>query len=189
MKLERSTPQDAKECVNWLTANLEANDCSARTLKGCTFWKIPGILYLPVKPVLMLESLAPNPSITGTKRLLALRRAVLDLQQIYPGIEIQFLSRKDVPLMDGAGRLGFEEAEGYVLCRLFDAKAGREKAKQRKKGLAQARLQDNARAHRAVDVAPAGAVRDLPEAARRQPAIGGPQRRDHACAGNPLQSL
>lgn len=144
MKLEKSKPEDAKECVSWMKANLELNDCTPRSLKGCAFYKIAGILYLPVKVVLMLESLAPNPEVTGTKRLLALRRAMDDLRKMYPNIEILFYARDNARLNKCAKSYGFEEVP-FSVYRLLDPAAQRAKVQASKKALAQARLRNKPR--------------------------------------------
>lgn len=170
MKLERSKPEDMNECVAWMAENLERNDCSARTLKGCTFYKIQSILYLPIKPVLLLESLAPNPLVTGKKRLLALRRAVEDLQKLYPGVELVFLTRSDLKLTEAAKSYGFEEAKGYVLCRLLDAPLRRKEAQTTKKELAQIRLQRHPGVCRTDETPAAGVMPGLREGARRESA-------------------
>jgi hypothetical protein len=109
MKLERSTKEDAEEVVRWMAANRPLSNASNRSLKGCTYWKIAGILHLPVKAVLMLESLAPNPAVTGKKRLLALRRAMNDLRKQYPHTEIIFLTKGGTMLDEAAKFYGFDE--------------------------------------------------------------------------------
>jgi hypothetical protein len=189
MKLERSQPEDQNECLDWLKLNLGENDLSPRTLKGCTFFKIRGILYLPIKPVLLLESLAPNPAVTGTKRLLALRRAMNELQKLHPGVELVFLTRSDVRLAETARSYGFEEAKGYVLFRLLDAPARRKEAQAAKKRLAEVRLRNNARARGANEAIPAGIVSRVRAGARRQPASSRPQQSDRAGARDSLQPL
>lgn len=193
MKLERSTPEDAEECISWMRTNLTLNDCSPRTLKGAIFYKIPGVLYLPVKPVLLLESLAPNPAVTGKKRLLALRRAMEDLQKIYPGAEIQFLTRNNVPLAEAAKYYGFEEAKGYVLLRLLNAREARKRAQESAKGLAQARLRQDAGANRADETAATGHVSGLRHAVRerqsQEPASHRPYRGHDHREGNHPQPL
>jgi hypothetical protein len=168
MKLERSQPEDARECVDWLLANQGQNDLSPRTLEGCTFWKIAGILYLPVKPMLLLESLAPNPRITGAKRLLALRRAMDELRKRYPGTELAFLARSDARLAETARSYGFEEAKDYVLFRLLDATAARKRTQSRKASASQKRVQDHSGILRADETAAAGTVPGLPESSRRE---------------------
>lgn len=175
MKLERSAPEDMKECVEWMARNIELNDCSPRTLKGCTFFKIRGILYLPIKPVLLLESLAPNPLVTGKKRLLALRRAMDDLRKLHPGVELLFLTRNDTKLFEAARSYGFEEAKGYVLCRLLDTTKRREKAQAGKGQLAEARLRHHPGIHRQNETAAAGAVPGLREDSRGEPSSARPQ--------------
>lgn len=142
MRLERSRPEDAVEMAKWMSLNLPLNDCSLRDLKGCTWWKIAGILYLPIKPVLLLESLAPNPSVTGKKRLLALRRAMDDLRKLYPHVEILFLTRSNTKLRDAAKRYGFEEAP-FVVMRLNDAEKARKRAQASKGRSSEARLRNH----------------------------------------------
>src|SRR5579863_9570593 len=109
MKLERATPEDGKECVEWMALNRQENNASVESLKHCTFFKIAGILYLPVKVVLMLESVAPNPLVKGTRRLLAFRRAINDLRKRHPHAEIIFLAKGDTSLDEGALIYGFEQ--------------------------------------------------------------------------------
>jgi len=109
MKLARSTPEDGKEMVEWMTLNRAQNNASVTSLKGCTFFKIAGILYLPVKVVLMLESVAPNPLVRGKRRLLAFRRAMDDLRKLHPHAEIIFLSKGSGALDEAAKYYGFEE--------------------------------------------------------------------------------
>jgi hypothetical protein len=109
MKLERSKPEDASEYVTWMWENRERNNASLKSLRHCTVYKISGILHLPVKSVLMLESLAPNPHVQGKKRLLALRRAMNDLRKMYPHTEIYFLTTGGTELDEAAKFYGFTE--------------------------------------------------------------------------------
>lgn len=173
MKLEKVKPEDAKECTSWMMENIRLNGCAPRHLKGCTFFKIAGILYLPVKPVLLMESLAPNPAITGKKRLLAIRRAMDELRKIHPGVELCFLTKNDNKLDEAARFYGFEEAKGYVLFRLLDAAEARKREKTRKEVLAEARLRHNARVLRADGAQAAGSVCDLSGTARGETARAG----------------
>jgi len=108
VKLERSKPEDASEYVMWMWENRGLNNASTKSLRHCTVYKISGILHLPVKPVLMLESLAPNPHVAGKKRLLALRRAMDDLRKLYPHTEFYFLSTGGSELDEAAEFYGFE---------------------------------------------------------------------------------
>jgi hypothetical protein len=184
MKLEKSTPEDAKECVAWMRENLMQNDCSPKSLKGCTFWKITGVFYLPVKPVLLLESLAPNPAVAGTKRLLALRRAMDDLRKIYPNVEILFYTRGNTRLDKCAKSYGFEEVP-FSVYRLLDPAACRAKAQASKKALAQARLRSNPRAIRGHEAKAAGSVPGLREGTiSGKPPGAGPHSRNQDCAGS-----
>lgn len=100
---------DARECARWMTLNRDENCASIECLKPCAFFKISGIFYLPVKLVLMAESIAPNPNVTGTKRLLAIRRAMNDLRKMYPHTEIYFLSKGNTKLDEAAEFYGFSE--------------------------------------------------------------------------------
>jgi hypothetical protein len=188
MKLERSQPEDLNECIDWLKRNT-LNDLSPRTLKGCTFWKIRGILYLPIKPVILLESLAPNPDVTGTKRLLALRRAMDELQRMHPGVELVFLTRSDVRLAETARSYGFEEAKGYVLFRLLDAPARRKEAQAAKKRLAEIRLRNHPGNLRADETEAERALSGLRAGARRESPGARPQQGNGTGAGNSLQPL
>jgi len=147
MRLVRSAPEDSKECVSWLIANMMLNDVSLRTLKGSIFYKIPGILYLPVKPVLMLESLAPNPEVTGTKRLLALRTAMNDLRKIYPGVELVYLTKGKTELDQGARIYGFERSD-YALYRFIDSRARSDRKKEDAASLPEILLRNDARKSR-----------------------------------------
>ena len=142
MRLEKAKPEDAKEAVKWLVENIGLNDCTPRSLKNCTFYKIAGILYLPIKPVMMLESLAPNPAITGKRRLLALRRAMDDLQKFYPNVEFCYLTRGNTRLDEAARRYGFEEAP-FAVYRFTGSTEGRKRAQAAKRGLAETRLRDH----------------------------------------------
>jgi hypothetical protein len=109
MKLEKSQYDDAREVGHWMIANLGNNNASLGDLKHCQYYKIAGILHLPVRPVLLLESLAPNPAVTGKKRLLALRRAMDDLRKMYPYMEIVFFTRGNTVLDAAAKYYGFSE--------------------------------------------------------------------------------
>ena len=109
MKLERSRPEDGEEYVQWMTANRAENNASIASLKGCTIFRIAGILYLPVKVVLMLESVAPNPLVRGKRRLLAFRRAMDDLRKMHPHAEIVFLTKGTGTLDKAAEFYGFDE--------------------------------------------------------------------------------
>ena len=166
MKLERSTPEDERECIEWMTGNLDLNDCSPRTLNGSTFWKIAGVLYLPTKAVLLMDSVAPNPNVSPTKMAFALRRAMDDLRKMYPNTELVFMSRKNTRLGEAATRLyGFEESP-YVLYRCIDPIEQRKKSKARKKELAEARLRNNPGTRREGRTVTAGALSDLLQAPR-----------------------
>lgn len=125
MKLERSESGDVREMVSWMTENYPHNHASLRSLKACTYWKIAGILHLPVKAVLMLESLAPNPAVTGTRRLLALRRAMNDLRKLFPHTEIIFLTKGGTELDEAAVFYGFEELPYKVFRLRTDARMKR----------------------------------------------------------------
>ena len=109
MKLERSTPEDAAEYAKWMWDNRAENLAQIESLKDAVVYKIDGILHLPVKAVVMTGSLAPNPEVTGAKRLLALRRAFTDLRTMYPHTEIVFLTKGDSTLDEAARYFGFEE--------------------------------------------------------------------------------
>ena len=109
MRLERSKPEDAKEYAQWMWDNRLTNCASIESLRNCAVFKISGILHLPVKTVLMLESLAPNPEVTGQKRLLAIRRAIIDLRKQFPHTEIIFLTKGDTQLDEAAKFYGFTE--------------------------------------------------------------------------------
>ena len=109
MKLERSKPDDATEYARWMWENRKQNNAAIESLRNCTVFKISGILHLPVKTVLMLESLAPNPEVTGRKRLLAIRRAITDLRKLFPHTEIIFLTKGDTQLDEAAKFYGFTE--------------------------------------------------------------------------------
>jgi len=89
--------------------NREANHVQMESLRDAVVYKIDGILHLPVKVAVMTGSLAPNPQVTGKKRLLALRRAFTDLRKIYPHSEIVFLTTGDSTLDAAARYFGFEE--------------------------------------------------------------------------------
>ena len=158
MKLERSKQEDFKECADWLTGN-RLNGLSLRTLKGSTFYKIAGILYLPVKPVLLLESLAPNPAITGTKRLLALRRAMEELRRMYPGVELVFMTHGDNPLSGAAKIYGFEESD-YALYRFIPSETAEKRKFQSTESLSEIRLRNDARKSRRDE---AKTKRDVPD--------------------------
>jgi len=119
MRLERAKPEDAQECMEWMTAN-KLNDLSPRTMKGSVFYKIPGVLYLPVKLVIMLDSIGPNPHADGYTKGLALIRAVKDLKKMYPRTELIFLSDQKGVLEHAAQKLCGFEPSGYVLYRLID---------------------------------------------------------------------
>jgi hypothetical protein len=187
MKLERSKPEDAKECIEWLGANLALNDCSPRTLKGCTFFKIAGILYLPVKPVLLLESLGPNPAVTGTKRLLALRRAMDDLQKLHPNVDLVFLARKGQRLNKCARSYGFEEMP-YAVYRLASAAEDRKREKKIEPRIAEVPLRHDAGRDGAADTLAtrtlrrvSGTLRAGTETVRRS------HQGDQDHSGNPVQ--
>ena len=161
MKLERAKPEDAQECISWLKQN-SLNDLSPRTLKGAIFYKIPGVLYLPVKAVLMLDSLGPNPQITGKKRLLALRRAMDDLRQMYPNTEMLFLTRGGSQLDEAAKFYGFQPSS-FTLYR-FIPDANKEK-RTNHQSVAETRLRNHARAVRRQETKAARSVRGVHEAA------------------------
>jgi hypothetical protein len=128
MKLERSKPEDGQECVEWMTLNREENAAAIESLKGCTFFKIAGILYLPVKVVLMLESVAPNPLVKGERRLLAFRRAIDDLRKMHPHAEIIFLTKGNTTLDAAAEFYGFDELPYKVYRMRANAKSRAEEA-------------------------------------------------------------
>jgi len=107
--IERSQPDDAAEYARWMWENRAQNCASPESLRNCAVFKISGILHLPVKTVLMLESLAPNPEVTGHKRLLAIRRAITDLRKLYPHSEMVFLTKGDTALDEAAKFYGFTE--------------------------------------------------------------------------------
>jgi hypothetical protein len=109
MKLEKAAKEDAQEMAEWMIKNYPQNNASVESLKLCSYFKIAGILYLPVKPVLMLESLAPNPEVTGSKRLLGIRRALNDLRKLYPHTEFYFLTKGFSKLDEAANIYGFTE--------------------------------------------------------------------------------
>jgi hypothetical protein len=109
MKLEKAEKDDAREMAEWMMKNYLQNNASIESLKHCSYFKIAGILYLPVKVVLMLESLAPNPGVTGAKRLLAIRRALDDLRKLYPHAEFYFLTKGNSVLDEAAKFYGFTE--------------------------------------------------------------------------------
>ena len=114
MKLEKGKLEDAAEMAKWMIANLVENNASLESLKSCTFFKIAGILYLPVQPVLLLESLAPNPEVKGAKRLLAIRRAMDDLRKLYPRTTFLFLTKGNTGLDEAARYYGFREMDFKV---------------------------------------------------------------------------
>ncbi len=157
MKLEKANPEDAQECIEWLKKNTP-NDLSPRTLKGATFYKIPGVLYLPVKAVLMLDSLAPNPEVTGKKRLLAIRRMMDDLRKIYPGVEMVFLTRGGSQLDEAAKFYGFQPSSFTLYRFIPDASKTKRTNHQ---GLAETRLRNDARAVRREKGKAARIVPDL----------------------------
>lgn len=192
MKLERSKPEDAEECVRWMLANLFLNDCSPRTLKGSIFYKIDGVLHLPIKPVIILESLAPNPAVTGKKRLLAIRRAMDDLVAMYPGTELIFMTRGNTKLDEAARYYGFKE-EPYRVYRLIGGRQGRTKAEPAKARVAETRLQDHAGTDRGPKAGTTGNVSymQLPAGQRQseEPAGCGSHQGDDHRSGHRPQPL
>lgn len=75
------------------------------------------LLYLPVQPVLMLESLAPRPGVSPRKEALALWKLGEQLEQISKstGICEQYFLCQDDRVVDLCTRHGFEEMKGYRL--------------------------------------------------------------------------
>jgi len=165
MRLERAKPEDAQECMEWMTAN-KLNDLSPRTMKGSVFYKIPGVLYLPVKLVIMLDSIGPNPHADGYTKGLALIRAVKDLKKMYPRTELIFLSDQKGVLEHAAQKLCGFEPSGYVCYRLIDHDG---KTQGTTRGsLAQIQLRNDARAIRRTKGKAARIVSHLLSTAGRQ---------------------
>ena len=77
------------------------------------------VLYLPVQPVLMLESLAPKPGVSPRKEALALWRMGEMLEQVSrdTGMREQYFICKDDRVADICADHGFEELKGYRLLR------------------------------------------------------------------------
>ena len=75
------------------------------------------ILYLPIQPVLMLESLAPKPGITPREEALALWRLGELLEQITKdtGLQEHYFICKDDRMADYCSKHGFTEMKGYRL--------------------------------------------------------------------------
>lgn len=75
------------------------------------------ILYLPVQPVLMLESLAPRPEVSPRKEALALWKLgeMLDGISQAVGMQEQYFLCKDDRVADICSKHGFQELIGYRL--------------------------------------------------------------------------
>jgi hypothetical protein len=75
------------------------------------------LLYLPVQPVLMLESLAPRPDVSPRKEAMALWKMGEMLEGISKdtGIQEQYFMCKDDRVADICSKHGFEEMKGYRL--------------------------------------------------------------------------
>jgi hypothetical protein len=85
-----------------------------KEVKGCP---TEPILYLPVQPVLMLESLAPKPGISPHEEAAALGRFGELLEQISKetGIQEQYFLCKDDRVADLCVKHGFTEMKDYRL--------------------------------------------------------------------------
>jgi hypothetical protein len=77
------------------------------------------LLYLPVQPVLMLESLAPRPGVSPRKEALALWKLgeMLEETSRITGIQEQYFLCKDQRVVDICSRHGFDKLEGYTILR------------------------------------------------------------------------
>jgi hypothetical protein len=77
------------------------------------------LLYVPVTPVLMLESLAPDPELTKSQKALALWRIVEEMDGVMKltGMYETYFITKDRDFADKAIDAGFEEVKDIVLKR------------------------------------------------------------------------
>ncbi len=77
------------------------------------------VLFLPVQPVLMLESLAPRPGLSPRKEALALWKLGECLEQVSrdTGIQEQYFLCKDPRVTEICSKHGWEILEGYSILR------------------------------------------------------------------------
>ena len=81
------------------------------------------VLYVPVQPVLMLESLCPYPELTKNKKALALWRIVEQMDDVMrcTGMMETYFVTQDDQFAERAIAAGFTEVKGHVLKRKLNA--------------------------------------------------------------------
>lgn len=77
------------------------------------------LLYVPIQPVLMLESLCPKPELTTNQKTLALWRVVEQMDDVMKltGMNETYFVTQDDQFAERAVAAGFTEVKGHVLRR------------------------------------------------------------------------
>jgi hypothetical protein len=123
--LSAVTEEQAKQFIDWVWQSRHINCFDPdivgypRTIMLRAEDNDGPLLYLPVQPVLMLESLAPKPGISERKEALSLWKLGQLLEDISrkTGIQEQFFLCKDDRVADICKAHGFTELEGYRILR------------------------------------------------------------------------
>lgn len=81
------------------------------------------LLYVPIQPVLMLESLAPDPTLTTNQKALALWRVMEEMDDVMKltGMHETYFVTQDDQFAERAIAAGFTEVKGRVLKRKLNA--------------------------------------------------------------------
>lgn len=115
------SPEQAVEFVDWVWKSRHVNCFDPDVVsypRSTMLWAADSdgpLLYLPIQPVLMLESLAPRPELSPRKEAIALWQLGLMLESISKetGMQETYFLCKDDTVADICKQHGFSEMEGY----------------------------------------------------------------------------
>lgn len=119
--IQNVSPEHAKQFIQWVWEARTINCFDPDVLsypRSCLLHAEDAdgpTLFLPIHPVLMLESLAPRPGISERKEALSLWKIGEQLEEIskMTGIQEQYFLCKDDRVAEICKRHGFTELEGY----------------------------------------------------------------------------
>ena len=122
-RTEDLSPEEVAQFIDWVWKARDINCFDMDVMKYPRTVVVSAddndgaLLYMPIQPALMLESLAPRPGVSPRKEAMALWKIGETLEQIskHTGIQEQYFLCKDDRVANLCARHGFEEMKGYRL--------------------------------------------------------------------------